>query len=669
MTEQTIDVAEQIQTLKDFIETNSLPQVLEAARTGQTSILIDFAELSRFTPEVADLLLDQPEEVLKAIEIAIEQIDLPQHKPFQVRLFNLPKTQKMMIREVRSKQIGRLLHIEGIVRTKSDVRPQVTIARFECPACGNVISVPQLDVKFREPTSCSCGRKGKFRLLAKEMVDAQGLILEESPYDLEGGEQPKRLNVFLKNDLVSPLTERKTNPGTVIKVFGVLKEVPIAAKDGGKLTRFDLVLDANNIETTEEDFGELAISEEEIKQINDLASQPKIMNKMVNSIAPDIYGHERIKEALVLQLFGGVRKHRRRGDVHVLLLGDPGAGKSALLKNITEIAPKARYVAGKGASGTGLTAAVIKDEFLKGWSLEAGALVLANRGICCIDELDKMTVEDTSSLHEALEQQTISISKANIQATLRAETTVLAAANPKHGRFDQYGSIPEQINLPSTLINRFDLIFPIKDLPDPTKDTEMSSFILNLHQNKTKEAEIPKKILRKYIAYAKKINPVLTDEAIKVIQEYYLRMRSSGTNEGGQASIPISARQLEGLVRLSEASARARLSDKVTKKDANRAIDLVHYCLSQIGMDLETGKIDIDKISTGITTSQRNKMNQIRELVKELANKYGGLVAKDILLQECEVRGIDRFKAEEYIEKLNREGDLIEPRKGYWQAI
>lgn len=669
-----LGAGEQIKRFQEFFESRYLADFMEAARLGKKSVVIDFLELSKHDPELAELLLDQPEEVIKAAELSFDELDLPKHNPFQLRLGNLPKTQRMLIRDIRAEHIGKLLFIEGVVRNKSDVRPQVTIARFECPACGAVIPVPQLDAKFREPSSCSCGRKGKFRVLGKDLVDAQALVLEEASQDLDGGEQPKRMNVFLKNDLVSPLSDKKTNPGTKIRVVGALKEVPIPAKDGGKLTRFDLMIDANNVEATEEDFGDVIVTEEEEVQIKELAADPKIYQKMVDSIAPSIYGHERVKEALVLQLMGGVRKKRSdgvtsRGDMHVLLIGDPGSGKSQLLKRMVTVAPKARYVSGKGVSGAGLTAAVVKDEFLRGWSLEAGALVLTNRGICMIDELDKMSKEDTSAMHEALEQQTVSISKANIQATLRAETTVLAAANPKMGRFDPYEPIPQQINLPITLINRFDLIFPIKDLPDPTRDEEMSGFILNLHQNVVKEVELSTQLLRKYIAFAKKIDPVLTSDAMEEIKEYYLKMRSSGTEESGIKSVPISARQLEALVRLSEASARVRLSDKVTKRDARRAIDLLHYCLSQIGIDPDTGRIDIDRISTGMTASQRGKIHTVKEIIADLENRVGKPIPIDELVKECSEKGIDSDKVEEILEKLRREGDIFEPRRGFIQRI
>jgi replicative DNA helicase Mcm len=566
--------------------------------------------------------------------------------------------------------------IEGVVRQKSDVRPQVTSSKFECPSCGNIISVLQLDSKFKEPTRCGCGRKGKFRLLSKEMVDAQGLVLEEAPEDLEGGEQPKRMNVFLKEDLVSPLTEKKTNPGSKIRIMGQVKEVPIILRTGGQSTRFDLIIEANNVEGIEEDFSELEITKEEEEKINEIAKDPKVYGLLTNSVAPKIYGLDKIKLALIFQIFGGVRKisadgNINRGDMHVLLVGDPGCGKSMLLKRMSIVAPKARYVGGKGASGAGLTASVVRDEFLKGWSLEAGALVLANRGMCMIDEMDKMTHEDRGAMHEALEQQTVSISKANIQATLRCETTVLAAANPKFGRFDPYSLVGEQIDLPPTLINRFDLIFPVKDLPDSEKDRKLAAFVLSLHQSKlNEEPPLETAFLRKFIAYARKnCKPVLSDEAVERIKDYYVQMRSSGSDDGGIKTVPISARQLEGLIRLAEASAKVRLSDVANVEDAERAIELLEYCLNQVARDQETGRIDIDRISTGVSAAQRSSIHVIKEIIADLENQLGKTIPIDDIVKLAEEKGISSDNVEETIEKLKRSGDIFEPKHGFVSRI
>lgn len=671
-----MDVSEQINLFYKFIETEYYKDLIRQISQGNKFLKVDFNALSKFNPELAELLLEKPEEIIKAAELAVDSFDIEgDTKNFKIRFFNLPDSQKSQIRNIRSSQIGKLIEIEGLVRQKSDVRPQVTSARFECPSCGNIITVLQLDTKFKEPSRCSCGRRGKFRLISKELVDAQKLVLEEAPEDLEGGEQPKRLNVFLKSDLVSPMSDKKTNPGSKIKVGGVIKEVPIEI-GGVKTTRFDLFSDANNVDPIQEDFYEIEISEEEEEEILELAKDKRIFEKLRDSLAPSIYGYEKVKEALLLQMFGGVIKKRdkgdvTRGDIHILLVGDPGSGKSQLLKRLSVVAPKSRYVSGKGATGAGLTATVVKDEFLRGWALEAGALVLTNKGICCIDELDKMTQEDQSAMHEGLEQQTITISKANIQATLKAETTVLAAANPKFGRFDPYDLIAKQIELPTTLLNRFDLIFPMRDLPDKEKDEKLAGFILQLHQTAEKrETELTSELIKKYVSYSRRnVFPKITDVARKEIQDFFVNMRNVGEREEAVRTIAISPRQLEALIRLSEASARAELREKVIKKDARRAIELVHFCLSQIGLDPETGKIDIDRLATGISASQRNEILVVREVITELEKVLGKTIPLEDVEREAEIRGVDKERVNEIIEKLKRSGDIFSPRHGVISKI
>ncbi len=668
-----LDATEQIEKFQDFLEITYKEQIHCQLSKGFNFLIIDFAELSKFDIDLAEDLLEYPEDAIKAAEMAMEQFEAP--KKFKVRFANLPLSQKIPIRNLRSDHLNKFLVIEGIIRQSSEVRPQVVSAKFECPSCGNVITVLQHDNQFREPTKCSCGRKGRFRVLSRELVDVQRLVIEEAPEDLEGGAQPKRLPVFLAEDLVEPKMEKRTTPGSKVRAIGIVKDVPIQLKTGATSVRYELKMDTNFIEPIEEDFSEIEINPEDEKEIKEMAAQPGFYENLVSSIAPSIYGHEKIKEAITLQLMGGVKKQKKdgtitRGDLHILFVGDPGCGKSQLLTFVDVVAPKSRYVAGRSASGAGITATVVKDEFLRGWALEAGALVLADKGILVLDEMDKMRDEDTSALHEGMEQQRISIAKANIQATLRSETSVLAAANPKMGRFDPYTPIPQQINLPLPLINRFDLIFVLRDLPDKVLDSNIASQILaNQSYKDTLPAISPEK-LRKFIAYVKqKIKPVLTEEAVQKIKEFYVKLRNSGKDSDHIKSIPISPRQLESIIRMSEASARIRLSEKVELQDAERAIALQMYCLQQVGFDHETGQLDIDRIGTGITAATRSKIMMVKNIIFELDAKGKKMIEVEEIIKMAIEKGITEDKVEEAIEKLRRSGDIFLPKPNFIQKI
>ena len=645
-------------------------QIGDSSRKGKKVLYVTFEDIASTSPLLAEALISSPEEVLQLFETALEEMGLI--KNVRLRLNNLPDTQRVRIRTIRAQHLNQLIFFEGLVRQASEVRPQVVNAKFECPSCGTVISVLQIDKKFREPSRCSCGRKGIFNLLSKTMVDAQRLVIEESPESLTGGEQPRRMNVFLKEDLVEPLMEEKTTPGSKVRVLGILKEVPVPLPSGSISTRFDLAVEANNLIPLETTYEELDITEEDERQIQELSEDPELFMKLRSSIAPSIWGYEEIKEALVLQMFSGVRKVSddgtvSRGDIHLFLIGDPGVAKSITLKFISNIAPKGRYIVGKAATGAGITATVVRDEFLKGWSLEAGAMVLANKGIVCIDEIEKMDPTDRSAMHEALEQQTVTISKANVQATLRAETSVLAAGNPKFGRFEPQQSITEQIDLPPALLNRFDLIFVLRDLPNKEQDDAIATHVLNMHQRKDTKPDIEADLFKKYVAYAKqKSQPRLTEMAVNAIKDFYLKMRKAST-EGVSRSISISARQLQGLVRLAEAHAKSRLSATVEKEDSDVAIRLTKYYLMQVGYDPETKTFDIDRFTTKVSSNKRSKIMLLKETIKKLEAGFG----KQVPLEELQKELAD-FSEEEFdnaLDQLKKSGDIFQPKQGFVQIV
>jgi replicative DNA helicase Mcm len=395
---------------------------------------------------------------------------------------------------------------------------------------------------------------------------------------------------------------------------------------------------------------------------------------------------EEEKEAIALQLFGGVEKRhpdgvRVRGDIHVLLVGDPGTAKSQLLRYIADVAPRGIYTSGKGATAAGLTAAAVKDDFGGGrWALEAGMLVLADGGIAIVDELDKMSPDDRSAMHEALEQQTVSVAKAGITATLNARCPVLAAANPKWGRFTPDRPIAEQIDLPPTLLSRFDVIYSIQDRPDQDRDRSLANRILRSHrEGEAREAAavdgrtfttagppFGPDLLRKYIAYARRtVRPVLSAEALSTLEDFYVRVRRQG--EEPNAPVPITARQLEALVRLSEAAARARLSSVVEVVDADRATRIVEGFLKRVSS--AEGRIDIDMLATGVAHGQRERQEAIQDIMRGLQARPQGYFTLDEVKAEAREKGIPDARTDALFQLWRNSGELLEFRPGQWQMV
>ncbi len=661
-----MDYGEAVNDFEQFFSDRYFQEVVEAVKNGKDSVVVEFEELDIFSPELTDYLRENP---VSAIDAAVEGIQSHEQitdEDFSVRFVDMPDEDKVMLKNLRSEHLGKFIPVEGMIKRASQVKPEVVSAIFECTQCGDRYEKEQDSSQLKSPYKCDCGSK-KFDTIEKVMTDTQIVTLEEDPESREGSEQPSSLSVRLEGDLVDPEFQKKIIPGNVVEVTGIMRERPFKKKS----KKFDIYMEANHVEPTQQEFEQLELSQEEIEEIKRMADETDIYQRIINSIAPSIFGHERIKEAIALQLFGGVKKTREdgvksRGDLHILLIGEPGTGKSQMLKFAGELAPKGRYVVGKSSTGAGLTASVVKEESTGEFSLEAGAVVLAHKGMAAIDEIDKMAAEDRSSLHEAMEQQQISVSKANIQATLNAETSILAAGNPKLGRFDPYEPIPEQINIGDTLLSRFDFIFPVLDEPDEEKDKELAGTILQNHIDpEDMDAEIDQEQLRKYIAYAKKnIRPNLTEEASRKIQEFYVNMRKKGE----EGSVPITARQLEALIRIAEASARAQLKEEVDQGDAEKAIDILTYTLKQVGMDPETGEFDIDIIESGVSNSQRNRLQKIKQLIDQLAGEDNSAEIEEVL-EEAEEEGMEKDQAEEIIERLKREGELFEPQQGHVQKI
>lgn len=664
------------------------------------SLYIDYREIEKFGKTgiiLADEILENPGKVIEDVWDAIKSNQLIRTKDgkeprgINIRFKNLP--QKIGIRQIRSDDINRFISVEGILRKTTEVRPRIVEAVFKCPA-GHFTHKKQKYGKFIEPEGCAtdgCTFK-KLELLPKRsrFIDSQKLRVQESPEGLRGGEQPQTLDIDVTDDLAG-----RVAPGDRVVINGILRSMQRVVR-GEKSTVFDIFLECNSIEIQEKEFEEVEIDEKAEDDIKTLSGDPMIYRKITHSIAPTIYGSEDVKEAIALQLFGGIAKEmpdgtHLRGDIHVLLIGDPGIAKSQLLRYVVKLSPRAIYTSGQSSTSAGLTATAVKDEFGEGrWTLEAGALVLADMGVAAVDEIDKMQKEDRSALHEAMEQQTISVAKAGITATLKSRCALLGAANPKYGRFDMYGDIADQINMPPTLLSRFDLIFIMADQPEPKRDLAIAEHILKTHgigeliaqHNKTPipgvtdefieqqlsqvKPDIGPSLFRKYVAYAKRsCYPILSAEAKEALVNYYLKLR--GIAEPNKP-VPVTARQLEALVRLGEASARIRLSNTIELSDAERVIHIVDACLRQIAYDAKTGSFDIDKVATGISKEKRDIVRVIKEVIRDLGGE-GRRASIDQVIEMVSGKGFSREKVREGIDMLLRNGEVMEPKNGIIQLI
>jgi len=661
---------ELVDKLDEFLRDRYYNELLKAARANE-ALVVDFARLDMFDPMLADQLLDNPMDFFKIFGEAATRL-AQSDKKINVRIRNLPVSKDIRIRNLRAAHIGKLLCVDAIVKSASEVKPQIYEIVFQCPECNTKFSVLQETSIVQVPYVCEgCGRRGDLKELEKKMYDIRWLTGIE-PFEITTGEQPGEIAILLKEDLTTPRMQKKTDPGNRLKIVGVLKELPKRIK-GRLSTVLGTYIDANHVEPGEIEFEELDITEEDEKAIKELANDPTVYDKLRASIAPGIYGFDEIKEAIVLQLFGGIAHRmpdgsRIRGNIHILLTGDPGVGKTMFLKLVSSIVPRGRYVSGSGVTGAGLTATVRKDEVLGTWVLEAGALILCNKGLIAIDEFDKMSKDDQIAMHEATSVETVSIAKASIVATLPAQTAVLAGANPKLGRFDPFMPIIDQIQIPETLLSRFDLKFAIMDKPDKTLDERIADHVIASRTNpEVVEPVIRVNLLRKYIAYAKQISDLeLLPEASNVIKKFYVDMRTRYTGEE-IPTVSITLRQYEALLRMAEASAKIRLDNKVTAEDADRAIRLMKYSLSQLGYDYETGRIDIDRMESGVTASKRRKIGVILEIIESLQKEAGREVSVEDVKAEAESQGIE--DAEEIMERLKREGTLFEPRSGFIKKV
>ncbi len=649
--------------------------ISEMAVKGTNSLVLDFNDLYTFDAQLAGSVLNDPDAHLPPFSSVIlsklrmrDPVYAESLQQLNVRFRSLPA--ETPLRRIGAEHINRLIMVNGIIVRASATTPLIIRAAFRCNSCMEMNYVEQDSQYLKSPAKCMhCDNRRSFELVPKEsqFINSQRIMIQERPEELPPGQLPRSVNVDLRDDLVD-----KARPGDRVSLTGTVGLLQRQGR-GGTLRIFDLIMEANNVDVSGREMEILEISARDEEEIRELASDPWVFRRLLQSVAPSIYGYEHIKEAILYLLFSGVEKElpdvRIRGDINVLLVGDPGTGKSQMLQYAARTAPRGLMTTGRGSTAAGLTAAVVKEGGTGNFILEAGALVLADKGLCCIDEMDKMREEDRGAIHPAMEQQIVPIAKGGIVATLNARTSILAAANPTLGRYNPYQTIAQNISLPVTILSRFDLIFVLRDQPESEKDAHMAEHILGLHRaaGTAVLAPLDLQTMRKYVSYAKRKRPVMTEEVIEAFKDFYVKMRTASL-EGGEASaVSITARQLESLVRLAEARARAHLRDEVTVDDAKAVIALMQRSLEQVGIDVTTGQIDIDLIYSGKPRSLQVQLQKVLQTISEM-ERVSGTVKDDelydALLNDYQ---ISRAEAAKLVSVLMRDGTIYSPRPGYYK--
>ena len=650
-------------------------------------IVVDYNDLVLF-PVIESHFNENPDQILDAFSRAIKEI-LKERFPdyaekikhdIRARIANFPVQRSL--RQINAEIITKMTSVSGMVVRSSEVKPLAKEVTYKC-LDKHISKFTLLDgMSLNASVKCQTPNCKHTSLAiipeASRFIDFQILRLQELPEDLPPGQLPHYVNVSIKQDLVD-----YARPGDRIVLTGIVRieQERISGVSKSESALYRLRMDGNNVEfiggkglkssrRTERE----EISPDEEKLVKSLAKNPDIYDRLIASFAPHIKGHALFKEAILLLIVGSTQRvltdgTKIRGDINVFLVGDPGTAKSEMLKFCARIAPRGLYTSGRGSTAAGLTAAVVRDA--SGiFMLEAGAVVLGDQGLVCIDEFDKMRPEDRSALHEVMEQQSASIAKGGIVATLNARTSILAAANPMFGKYDIFKNIYENVNLPIPLLTRFDLVFIVRDIPSQEKDRSIAQHIISQHGSSGTDTTslIDIDILTKYLSYAKRGEPALTKEAENLIMEFYLKMRNiSGDDK--ENMITITPRQLEGLIRLATARARLLLKNKVEGEDADRAIYLFNEMLKNSGTDVNTGKVDIGVLQ-GRPKSEVSKLQMFMEILRTLEGEPKSSVPEQDFVDEL-VKS-DKFSEEEarnYIRRMIRDASIYESKPGHYNTV
>lgn len=644
-------------------------QILQTQQ-DEKSLKLDLAKIEIFNPELYDFAYEQPKEFL---ESANEALKLTIDDPLLIRLIDTNAKLKQLASVNRVEKSGQLIVFEGAISTIDKVIPYIKKISWECVSCAQLItSNVDDDGVIRKPFMCACGNKAQFIIQDKTAINRQYITVAEQILSIS----PEEVNAFVEGDIVNSINPNKRQllSGNVARFYAIPVIITTESNKQKKASS-KVVAEIINYEMVQQTFDDITLTETDIKEIKTFSKTKNLLTNFANSLDDYLVGDEYlpIKQSIVLQLFGGVKKttksgHKNSGTIHIALVGDPGKGKTTFQKNIVSFAPKAMYAVGTSSTGKGLMASLDINDITHQRTLRPGPFVRCNGGLIAVDEVDKMEAEDQQYLAEALQDGTFTFAKAGIYAVLDADTSCLLSANPKGLQFNPFESIMSQISIPKNIFDRFDLKWMLLDKPSKETDLKLAGNIFN--EPEINKSKIDTEFFKKYIAYARNnFSPNFTKLTGARASKFYSDFRNPN-NRQDEDPIAATARQAHTLRKLIEASARMRLSNIISIEDVNIGAYLFLESMKQVGFDHETGMFDNLMSTYGVSKSRIDKARNILKIIKQCEKKSKeGIACAEDVFSMCDVQGIDTIFVEDIVKQLLKEGEIMSPRPNYYKVL